>query len=65
MRKKDMNGVNPPPPITDPDTSAVCEQCGSDKDVSYRIEPFAEDVHGTIHWMWICGECYYNNCMDI
>lgn len=62
MSKKDKKGLNPIPPSTDPQP---CEQCGSEKDVSYCIEPFAEDVGGVIHWMWLCNECYYNNVQDI
>jgi hypothetical protein len=62
MKKEDKKGDNQTC-ITDP--TPPCEQCGSEKDVSYCIEPYAEDVNGTIHWMWICKECYHNNVQDI
>jgi len=60
--KKDKKGINPTPPSTDPQP---CHQCGSEKDVSYCIEPYNEDVNGKTIWMWLCRECYHNNCMDI
>ena len=62
MSKKDKKGLNPIPPSTDPQP---CEQCGSEKDVSYCIEPYNADVNGKDIYMWICKECYHNNCMDI
>lgn len=62
MKKKDKKSKNPTKVETD---IHPCQQCGSDKDVSYCIEPYAEDINGTVHWMWLCKECYHNNCMDI
>jgi len=63
MKKEDEKGANQTPPMTDP--TPPCEQCGSNKNVSYCIEPYAEDICGKTIWMWLCKKCYDDNCGDI
>ena len=33
--------------------------------VSWRIDPYYEDIHNDIVWDWFCEHCYHETCMDI
>jgi hypothetical protein len=33
--------------------------------VSWRTDPFAEEIHGDYTRMWLCDECEHEYAMDI
>lgn len=43
-----------------------CDVCGvRDDSVRYTIDPYAQEMTGTEHWMFMCAVCYTNAVMDI
>lgn len=43
---------------------ACCEICG-DPNADYVVDPYDEDIHGITNMRYLCGDCYYELCMDI
>ena len=43
-----------------------CAVCGEIKtDVTYRVDPFQEDVYNEIVYRWLCDDCDYELYLDI
>ena len=43
-----------------------CDDCGQIKeDVEHTVCPYAEDIHGEIVEVILCGDCFHERCMDI
>ena len=43
-----------------------CDICGTTgDDVTFRIDPYQEDINNKIVKCFICDKCYVNLCADI
>ena len=43
-----------------------CDICGTtDNNVTFRIDPYQEDINNKIVKCFICDKCYGNLCADI